>query len=110
MRDPHIIAQAQDFNSTEKDLKATLHILRQLTFWSNLDFMLEILKPIHLQQKKSESNTHHLGAVLQSWSRIKNNWKRLLERFPEQLHVEAISDDIIRYLKERCIKQTTDIH
>ena len=67
-------AFARDPKATVKDSEERLRLknikaeLRDLTFWRDVKFLEDILKPIHKQQVKSESLAHHLGGVFRGWN------------------------------------------
>jgi hypothetical protein len=53
-----------------------MEAIRDPIFWTNLENLAMIIKPIHEAQKISESNDATLGKVMPRWQ---NLWKELLE-------------------------------
>ena len=75
-------------------------------FWTDVETLGNILKPVHDAQRMSESSKSHLGHVIPRWNAIRDEWQKIQEtnNYPQ---IDMILEKV---WTPRYVKQQNDLN
>ena len=76
--------------------------LQESNFWSELDDLMRLLKPVHDFQVESEGSSSHMGLVYA-------RWRRIIAHFSKQREVE-FRTQLLALAQKRMDKQVMNLH